>query len=614
MITLPKTTGNVGELLSKAHKEERQVARDMLLLILSSVKYLARQGLALRGGDEAESNLIQLLRLRAEDNPQLNKWLDRCAKKYTSHENQNEMLEIMAHHTLRKILCKIQESPVCAIMVDETTDVSNKEQLTLVIRRVDERFDVYEEFLGMYNLVRTDAKSIVSAILDALLRFQVPVAKIRGQCYDGCSTMAGTRGGVAAKMQEIESRAVFTHCYGHALNLSVSDTIKQSHIMKDCLDTCYEVVKLIKFSPKREAMLRQLKEEMGSEASSIRTLCPTRWTVRAESLASILSNYNELLELWEQARLATSDTEMKARIIGIATQMGTFRFLFGLILSEMILRHTDKLSQSLQNPKLSSTEGYKIAMLTVKTLQSLRTDVNFGLLWDKTELMRVKWNVEEAVLPRKRKMPRRFELGTGEASFHTTASDLYRQVYFEAIDLAVSSIEQRFEQPGYKVYSKVEQLLLKACAGENYHDEITFVCEFYGDDLDKCDLESQLKVLRTLYMEKIVTVDNDAPSVQTLKSVLQTLTPEQLSLVDMVCRAFQLLLIMPATNATSERSFSALRRIKTYLRSTMSQARMNHLMILNYYQDLTDSLDLKEVGNDFIGANESRSKTVAKFA
>ena len=41
---------------------------------------------------------------------------------------------------------------------------------------------------------------------------------------------------------------------------------------------------------------------------------------------------------------------------------------------------------------------------------------------------------------------------------------------------------------------------------------------------------------------------------------------------------------------------------------------MNHLMILNYYQDLTDSLDLKEVGNDFIGANESRSKTVAKFA
>lgn len=56
---------------------------------------------------------------------------------------------------------------------------------------------------------------------------------------------------------------MFNHCYGHAFNLGVSDTIKQSQVMKDCLDTCYELVKLVKFSPKREAMLRELKEETG---------------------------------------------------------------------------------------------------------------------------------------------------------------------------------------------------------------------------------------------------------------------------------------------------------------------------------------------------------------
>ena len=65
---------------------------------------------------------------------------------------------------------------------------------------------------------------------------------------------------------------------------------------------------------------------------------------------------------------------MKARIRGIASQMESFRFLFGLILSEMILRHTDKLSQTLQSPDLSSVEGHEIAMLTVKTQQTLRSD------------------------------------------------------------------------------------------------------------------------------------------------------------------------------------------------------------------------------------------------
>ena len=62
---------------------------------------------------------------------------------------------------------------------------------------------------------------------------------------------------------------MFTHYYGHVLNLAVSDTVKQSPAMKNCLDTCFEVVKLNNFFPKREAALRVLKEEIGSDAPSV---------------------------------------------------------------------------------------------------------------------------------------------------------------------------------------------------------------------------------------------------------------------------------------------------------------------------------------------------------
>ena len=71
----------------------------------------------------------------------------------------------------------------------------------------------------------------------------------------------------------------------------------------------------------------------------------------------------------------------------------------------------------------------------------------------------------------------------------------------------------------------------------------------------------------------------------------------------MVCKVFQLL---PATNSTSERSFSALRwQIKFYLRSSISQACMNHLMILHYHHAYTDSLDMKQVANEFISARDT---------
>lgn len=84
--------------------------------------------------------------------------------------------------------------------------------------------------------------------------------------------MSGKRNGVTVKIQELESKAVFTHCYGHALNLSVDDTIWQSSVMKDCFDTCFKLVKLVKFSPKKEAMLNLIKKERDSDAQSLRTL------------------------------------------------------------------------------------------------------------------------------------------------------------------------------------------------------------------------------------------------------------------------------------------------------------------------------------------------------
>ena len=84
-------------------------------------------------------------------------------------------------------------------------------------------------------------------------------------------------------------------------------------------------------------------------------------------------------------------------------------------------------------------------------------------------------------------------------------------------------------------------------------------------------------------------------------------------MVEVVCEVFQLLIIMPARNSTSERSFSALRQINSYLRSSMSQARMNHLMMLHYHQAYTDSLDMKQVANEFISARDTREAVFTKY-
>ena len=173
------------------------------------------------------------------------------------------------------------------------------------------------------------------------------------------------------------------------------------------------------------------------------------------------------------------------------------------------------------------------------------------------------------------------------------------------------SIRHRFDQKGFKTFSNVEQLLFKACKGQNYAEELDFVCNFFTNDFNKVELAAELLTLRTLYVSEIAA--DEEPSVGSIKTALLALSTMQQKLLGAVVRLFQLLDILPATNATSERSFSALRRIKSYLRSTMTQARLNHLMILHYHQVKADRLDMKCIANEYILKNESRRSTFATF-
>ena len=158
------------------------------------------------------------------------------------------------------------------------------------------------------------------------------------------------------------------------------------------------------------------------------------------------------------------------------------------------------------------------------------------------------------------------------------------------------SITERFDQPGFKIYSKIEQLLFKACSGKEHDSELTLCATSMVMILAPVIFNHNSRY----YIHCILRRKNR----ETLHFWLEICSSKSKSVTKGItrhgCRTLQLLIVMPATNCTSERSFSALRRIKSYLRSTMSQARLNHLMVLHYHQDMTDNLDLKTSVNDFI--------------
>ena len=424
--------------------------------------------------------------------------------------------------------------------------------------------------------------------------------------------MSGIRNGVAKLILDDEPCAVYTHCYGHSLNLAVGDAVKGCKLMKACLEVVYEISKLIKKSPKRDALFQKLKVEIAEETPGFRVLCPTRWTVRAASIQSVLDNHEVLLRVWEESKSSSIDSEIRARIIGVETQMESFDFLFGLLLASLLLRHSDNLSKSLQHESLSAAEGQHIAKLTLDVLKSLRNDEQFTLFYEKAINYQNKLGVNPPALPRKRRVPQRLEIGTSEGYHPSSLKDHYRTIYYEALDLVVEGIKDRFDPPGYQIYQNLEDLLLKACRGQDFEAELDFVCDFYAKDVKKLDLQTQLPLLRAMMIELHASDTSKLTLKDIVKSVQDTSEVQKVSLCH-VWVIFKLLLVMPATNASSERSFSALKRVKTYLRSTMSQKRLNDLMVLHIHQEAVDELDIKAIGNEFIGELELRKRLFGHF-
>ena len=90
-------------------------------------------------------------------------------------------------------------------IIDEVTDSSNREQVAVCLRWIDEKFD---DFIGLHKVESIGANVLVAALKDVLLRLNLSLANCRGQCYDGAANMAGIRTGVATQISECEQRHI----------------------------------------------------------------------------------------------------------------------------------------------------------------------------------------------------------------------------------------------------------------------------------------------------------------------------------------------------------------------------------------------------------------------
>ena len=203
------------------------------------------------------------------------------------------------------------------------------------------------------------------------------------------------------------------------------------------------------------------------------------------------------------------------------------------------------------------------------------------------------FEIDEPKFPRQIQKPIRFRNENEVSRFPASPKEHYLKIYSTAFDNTVKCLNERFNQKGFEKYAKLQNVLILAAQNLNYKQDLTEILSFYEDDFDENRFKSQLKIFSAVYPK------NSNVTFEKIIKFFKNSDPGLRSMLSEVAKLLKLFLVVPATTATAERSFSDLKFIKTPLRSSMTQKRLNHFMLISQNKELVDKIDTTKIAEEF---------------
>ncbi|KAF4514077.1 UNVERIFIED_CONTAM: hypothetical protein B566_EDAN018909 [Ephemera danica] len=549
----------------------------MLNVIINCIRFCGAFELALRGHDETESsnnpgvfrgliNFAQELDLALKEHMESSNVF-----KGTSKTIQNELLDVMLDIVRDEIKSEIDQAPFLATIADETTDIAKFAQLATVFRYVCADGSVVERFWGYKLPGNLKADGITAALKEDIIAvLGNKNDKLVCQAYDGAAVMAGHLNGVQTQIKLVYPHAHYIHCKCHEFNLAIQKSCCANPRTSVFFNSLHSIPTFFAHSSDRVTALKATVAKRVPRAPAV------RWNYNTRTVNMVYENQDALYDCFCELE---SNEHTAATIEAASNLKRTLEdeeFCSWLGFFHRIMPHAEIFFKQLQARNLDAALSQQLVQDFVTHVQAVRFDISEGKL-----------NMQESENRRRRR-----RRGENQQTLNAAA--------IEVCDTIITQITERFSFTGHLEASSL------VFSGNFARFEKNFPTSAFNTTLtlfpmlDKVVLETEL---RLLYQRKEFRSATGA--IPILKFILAN------NLKDIFCETVKLLQIvctMPMTSAEAERVFSTLKRIKTFLRNSMGEERLNALAMLSIEKQFINSIiDFnKKVIDRFAGITERR--------
>ena len=550
------------------HNEQIIKNRDALSKIINIIKFCGKHELPLRGHDEKNTSknpgvFLGLVDYTCNLDSSLNSHIKHSTVfKGTSKTIQNELLDAMLIISKEQIKEEIKNTDFVAVMIDETTDNFDKTQMVIVLRYVLCGKPV-ERFWGFFNPLSTTGENLSDVLFKELkpLIGDCP-QKLIAQTYDGASALSGIHKGVQTRIKEVYNNAHFIHCYAHQLNLILEKATSQNSNSKVFFSSLSGIPAFFHKSAQRMAVLDDIAGRRLPAPSQV------RWNFKTRLVNTVYEMRDKLIECCTKLE-ESNNNETVYKATGIKRMLNDPEFIFWLNFFQKIMPHVDVLYNQFQKRTIDAVKAKSYLKSFNDHIQKSRDGCDN--LAVPPELTKRSFNIDTLRVAAKEVCDVIMLQCKERFSFtkHLQASNL---LCVENFPLYNDSFPKEYLEEAVAAYPCLEKAALET--------ELSVLYE-RGDLMGKTDSIITL-------LEKLL--DNN----------LQSSFPNTVKLL-------KILITTPMTSAEAERCFTALKRIKTFLRATILNERLTALAMISMENELISNMeDFNEKVIQYFASSKNR--------